>query len=118
MVVALSTHSCYSLLEGVPTPQELVDAAANRIMPALALTDHRPLTGAVEFALACDHAGLQPILGLEIDLAWAEGPRRWCRWQPVTRAGRTSAASAALWRCAPDPEDACPLSLVAPFSKI
>ncbi len=37
-------------------------------MPAIGLTDHRLLTGAVEFAQACREAGLQPVLGLEIDL--------------------------------------------------
>jgi DNA polymerase-3 subunit alpha len=33
-------------------------------MPALALTDHHGLAGAVEFSLACRQAGLQPLLGL------------------------------------------------------
>ncbi len=37
-------------------------------MPALGLTDHRLLTGSVEFVHACQQAGIQPILGLEIDL--------------------------------------------------
>ena len=37
-------------------------------MPALGLTDHRLLTGTVEFVHACKEAGIQPILGLEIDL--------------------------------------------------
>jgi DNA polymerase-3 subunit alpha len=66
----LVTHSCYSLLEALPSPQDLVTAAADRGMKALALTDHRYLTGAVEFYQACQKAGIQPILGLEIDLAW------------------------------------------------
>ena len=35
-------------------------------MPALVLTDHRLLTGAVEFVHACQKADIQPILGLEI----------------------------------------------------
>jgi hypothetical protein len=37
-------------------------------MPALGLTDHRLLTGAVEFVTACTRAGIRPVLGLEIDL--------------------------------------------------
>jgi len=37
-------------------------------MPALALTDHNRLTGAIEFYDACLEAGVQPILGLEADI--------------------------------------------------
>lgn len=37
-------------------------------MPALALTDHHDLTGAVEFYIACRNAGIHPILGLTIHL--------------------------------------------------
>jgi DNA-directed DNA polymerase III PolC len=37
-------------------------------MPALALTDHLSLTGSVEFYRACKSAGVQPILGLELDV--------------------------------------------------
>jgi DNA polymerase-3 subunit alpha len=62
----LHTHSCYSLLAGIPTPGELAARAAQYGMPALALTDHDRLTGAIEFYDACREAGLQPILGLEI----------------------------------------------------
>jgi len=36
-------------------------------MPALGLTDHNLLTGSIEFVTACRDAGIQPILGLEID---------------------------------------------------
>jgi len=49
-------------------PSELAAAAQAAGMPALALTDHRMLTGAVEFYLACQKAGVQPVLGLEVDL--------------------------------------------------
>ncbi|MEA4908724.1 MAG: DNA polymerase III subunit alpha [Anaerolineaceae bacterium] len=73
MFVHLHTHSCFSLLEGLPTPHALAQAAAEAGMPALALTDHITLTGAVEFYTACRAAGVQPILGLEIDLAGPGG---------------------------------------------
>lgn len=43
-------------------------------MPALALTDHHSLTGAVEFVDACHEAGVRPIVGMEIDLATPFGP--------------------------------------------
>jgi len=66
MYAHLHTHSWYSFLEGLPSPQELAQAAAQAGLPALALTDTHSLTGAVEFQLACDSAGVQGILGLEL----------------------------------------------------
>ncbi|NMB68452.1 MAG: DNA polymerase III subunit alpha [Chloroflexi bacterium] len=74
--VPLNLHSHYSLLEGLPAPAEWVQAAAARGLPALALTDHRLLTGAVEFYTACRKAGLQPLLGLDVELDYPDGPRR------------------------------------------
>ncbi|HKI55014.1 MAG TPA: PHP domain-containing protein, partial [Anaerolineales bacterium] len=69
MFVHLTTHSAYSLQEGLLTPSELVQAATANGMPAIGLTDHRLLTGTIEFVTACRDVGLQPIIGLEIDLA-------------------------------------------------
>ncbi len=68
MFVHLNTHSTYSFLEGVPLPAELASAAHADGLPALGLTDHRLLTGSIEFVRACKNVGIQPILGLEIDL--------------------------------------------------
>ncbi len=68
MYIPLTTHSAYSLQEGLALPDELVHSAQADGLPALGLTDHRLLTGSVEFVLACRKAGIQPILGLEIDL--------------------------------------------------
>lgn len=64
--VHLHTHSYYSFLDGVPSPRALVNAAVDNQMPALALTDHHGLTGAVEFYEASLDGGIQPILGLEL----------------------------------------------------
>lgn len=69
MHIHLTTHSAYSLQEGLPLPDELAQAARADGMPALGLTDHRLLTSAVEFVLACKRAEIQPVLGLEIDFA-------------------------------------------------
>ncbi|HUS17075.1 MAG TPA: DNA polymerase III subunit alpha [Chloroflexia bacterium] len=63
----LHVHSAFSLLEGVPPPGALAARAAQFRMPALALTDHQSLAGAVPFYQACQAAGVQPILGLELD---------------------------------------------------
>jgi len=65
----LHTHSCFSLLEGLPSPQALVQAATDAGFTAMALTDHLNLTGAVQFYLACRQAGLKPVIGLEVDVA-------------------------------------------------
>ena len=62
----LHTHSHYSFLDGVPSHQALVDAAIQNGMPALALTDHHGLTGALEFYEACREVEIKPILGLEL----------------------------------------------------
>lgn len=64
----LHTHSCYSFLEGLPSPAGLARAAGANRSPALALTDHLHLTGALAFYRACQEAGIKPILGLEVDL--------------------------------------------------
>jgi len=67
MFVHLHSHSYYSFLEGVSSPAQLVQAAENEGMHALALTDHRSMTGAIEFYDACRASGIKPILGLEIE---------------------------------------------------
>ncbi len=53
MYVHLTTHSAFSLQEGLMTPANLVQAAKACGMSALGLTDHDLLTGAIEFAKAC-----------------------------------------------------------------
>ncbi|MGD8596383.1 MAG: PHP domain-containing protein, partial [Anaerolineae bacterium] len=64
----LHVHSYYSLLDGCASPADLARAAAQAGMPALALTDHNALYGAIEFYDACYQAGLKPILGMELSL--------------------------------------------------
>jgi len=71
--VHLHSHSYYSFLDGVPSPQALVDAAIQFDMPALALTDHHGLTGALEFYEACQAARIKPILGLELTVEHSLG---------------------------------------------
>ncbi|MEN6522121.1 MAG: PHP domain-containing protein, partial [Anaerolineaceae bacterium] len=68
MIIHLNAHSSFSLLEAIPSPQELVQAAASFGMPAIALTDHYSLAGVVEFQRACKSSGVNPIYGLEINL--------------------------------------------------
>jgi DNA polymerase III alpha subunit len=69
MFTHLRTHSCYSFLNGLPSPAELAQAAVDNGMPALALTDSHSLTGAIEFYQACLAAGVRPVLGLELGVS-------------------------------------------------
>ncbi len=66
--VELHAHSNCSLLDGVPSPQQIAARAAELGMPALALTDHDGLYGAVFFAQAAQEVGIKPILGAEMTL--------------------------------------------------
>ena len=63
--VHLHVHSEYSLLDGACKIEKLAARAAELGMPALGLTDHGVLNGAVEFYKACRKHGVKPILGLE-----------------------------------------------------
>ncbi len=63
--VHLHVHSEYSLLDGAAKIASLAQRAADLGMPALGLTDHGVMNGAVEHYKACKAAGIKPILGLE-----------------------------------------------------
>ncbi|TLS51049.1 DNA polymerase III subunit alpha [Paenibacillus antri] len=67
--VHLHVHSEYSLLDGAARISDLAKRAADFGMPALALTDHGVMYGAVPFYKACREAGVKPILGCEFYVA-------------------------------------------------
>ena len=67
--VHLHTHSDYSLLDGACSVSHLVDQAYRLGMPALALTDHGNLFGAIEFYQKASNRGLKPIVGCEVYVA-------------------------------------------------
>jgi DNA polymerase III subunit alpha len=67
--VHLHVHSEYSLLDGANRISNLVAAAVKDQQPALALTDHGNLFGAIELYKACKDKGIKPILGCEVYLA-------------------------------------------------
>jgi DNA polymerase-3 subunit alpha len=67
--VHLHVHSEYSLLDGACRIPELAARAAELKMPALALSDHGNLFGAIEFYKECRNAGVKPIVGCEVYLA-------------------------------------------------
>ena len=68
MYVHLTTHSAFSLQEGLKKPAVLVQEAKAFVLSPLGLTDHHLLTGTIEFIKACKEFGIQPVIGLEIDL--------------------------------------------------
>ncbi len=70
--VELHCHSCFSFLDGSSTPEALLDRALALGMPALALTDHDGLYGAVRFSTEAQKRGLRPILGAELTLTSEE----------------------------------------------
>lgn len=67
--VHLHTHSHYSLLDGLSKIPDLVARAKELGMPALALTDHGAMYGAIEFYKECKAAGIKPIIGVEAYMA-------------------------------------------------
>ncbi|MCX7016472.1 MAG: PHP domain-containing protein, partial [Candidatus Sumerlaeota bacterium] len=68
--VHLHVHSHYSLGKGIAAPDALARAAAERQMPALALTDQDTLAGMVEHVRACRRCGVRPLLGAEITIQY------------------------------------------------
>ena len=64
--VHLHVHSEYSLLDGACRVRPLVERVKELGMPAVALTDHGSLSGAVQFYRAARDVGVKPIIGLEL----------------------------------------------------
>jgi DNA polymerase III subunit alpha len=63
--IHLHVHTQYSLLDGACRVDELVKKAAGLEMPALGMTDHGNMFGAIHFYKACRKAGIKPIIGCE-----------------------------------------------------
>ncbi|MBI4395807.1 MAG: PHP domain-containing protein, partial [Elusimicrobia bacterium] len=89
--VHLHNHTEYSLLDGAArltdekgNPSEFIKAMAAAKFPALAVTDHGNLYGAIEFYQACTDVGINPIIGMEAYIS--PGSR-------LDRAGNPSEAS-------------------------
>ncbi|HWF06947.1 MAG TPA: DNA polymerase III subunit alpha [Bryobacteraceae bacterium] len=64
--VHLHNHTDYSLLDGACEIDQLMDVVAEQKMPAVAMTDHGNLFGAVSFYNAAKAKGIQPVIGCEV----------------------------------------------------
>src|SRR5436853_403592 len=67
--IHLHLHTEYSLLDGAIRMKELMKKAAEFKMPAVAITDHGNLFGAIEFYQEAQRAGIKPIIGCEAYVA-------------------------------------------------
>ncbi|MFC2033406.1 DNA polymerase III subunit alpha [Chloroflexota bacterium] len=65
--VHLHVHSQYSFLDGASSLDRLLEKAAILGMPAMALTDHSRLTGAIRFYEKAGAIGIKPIIGAEVE---------------------------------------------------
>ncbi|MEJ2470987.1 MAG: DNA polymerase III subunit alpha [Desulfuromonadales bacterium] len=79
--VHLHVHTQYSLLDGAIRIRDLVERAREYRMPAMAITDHGNMFGALEFYTKAHEAGVKPIIGCEVYVA------------PDSRHDKTGAAS-------------------------
>lgn len=67
--VHLHVHSQYSLLDGMIRFTELFERAREYMMPAVALSDHGNMFGAIEFYQQAFKYGIKPIIGCELYVA-------------------------------------------------
>jgi DNA polymerase-3 subunit alpha len=67
--VHLHLHSQFSLLDGAIRLDDLISKAKEYQMPAVAVTDHGNMFGAIEFYEKCSYAGIKPIIGAEVYVA-------------------------------------------------
>ncbi len=67
--VHLHVHTEYSLLDGANKIDALLELAREHKMPALAITDHGNMFGAIEFYTKAEQYGIKPIIGCEVYVA-------------------------------------------------
>ena len=66
--IHLRVHTAYSLSEGAIKIPQLIDLCGEYDMPAVGVTDTNNMFGALEFSIAAADAGIQPIIGCQIDV--------------------------------------------------
>jgi len=91
--VHLHLHTDYSLLDGACDLEEVVDEAARREMPAVAVTDHGNLFAAESFYQKAKTRGVKPIIGCEVYVAKGSRHDRGESAQRDAANGRSDAAA-------------------------
>ncbi len=66
--VHLRVRSAYSLAEGAIAPKRLVELARDQRMPAVGIADGGNMFGALEFAVSAAEKGIQPIIGVQLNV--------------------------------------------------
>src|SRR5262249_16010108 len=77
MFVHLDCHSHYSFLRAVPSPDEIIAAAIEASMPAVALTDTNGMYAAIPFYQAALARGIKPIIGVKLEMQWRVTNGEW-----------------------------------------
>jgi DNA-directed DNA polymerase III PolC len=90
MFVHLHCHSHYSFLRAVNPPEEIIAAAVEQKMPAVALTDRDGMYAAVPFYQAAKAAGVKPIVGVVVEVEAGGGGREILRLRSA-KSAQTSA---------------------------
>ena len=67
MLISLRNYSNYSICESNIKIEDLVDFANKNNFNAFGLTDYKLLSGSIEFSIECQKAGIQPIIGIDVD---------------------------------------------------
>src|SRR6266404_3802081 len=98
----LHCHTNFSFLDGASAPDELAERAAELGLNGLAVTDHQGLYGVVRGQAAYEEAGLQPVLGIEVELRDAIVADRERVVVPPRRAIRRGSRRGAMDGTAPD----------------
>jgi error-prone DNA polymerase len=83
--VHLHVHSDFSFMDGAARVGDVIERAKRLGMPAVALTDHQGLYGAVRFYRAALKAGVKPIVGVEVVVEACGVPGEECDEPPRSR---------------------------------
>ncbi|MBB5720506.1 DNA polymerase-3 subunit alpha [Loktanella ponticola] len=70
--IHLRLHTEYSLLEGAVPVKKLIGLATGMDMPAVAVTDTNNMFAALEFSEYASKAGIQPIIGCQVDIRYTQ----------------------------------------------
>lgn len=89
--VGLHTHSDYSLLDGASQLPDLIARAIELGMPAIALTDHGVMYGAIELIKVCRSKNIRPIVGNEMYVINGDIniKKRWKKYHQIVLAKNT-----------------------------